>query len=192
MNTKTPRESNKDFAPMYTLIVPRLSKIANDHGYAMSIHGSMKTDLDLIITPWVEDAKPTDVLLNAFVKELGEEYCYLSKPEAKPHGRIAFIIQYGNGWLDISVPKYIEVPIMKEYIRVSGNILSNPILCECGSYIYDVIVTSDPECILSVGSIIKCCCNEMCTSFSVPHNVKNNIDCIEYNYPRVGINVKDT
>lgn len=191
MNTKIPRESNKDFAPMYTLIIPRLSKIANDHGYAMSIHGSMKTDLDLIITPWVDDARPTDELLNAFVKELGEEYCYLSKPEDKPHGRVAFIIQYGNGWLDISVPKYITPVIMKEYIRVSGDVISNPTVCECGSNIYEVIVVSDPDGILPIGSIIKCCSNEMCTSFSVPHDVKNNNNCIEYNHPRVSINVKD-
>lgn len=94
-------------APAYAVIYHGLTEIARAHGYALAIHGSMATDLDLIAVPWIDSAAPTDVLVEAL-----RDHCQACldiaswdrNPEVKPHGRIAWNLYMGAGaQVDLSV-----------------------------------------------------------------------------------------
>ena len=98
------------YALIYAASLPKLQNVAREHGYALAVHGSMATDLDLIAAPWVEDAVPAIVLIQALRDAIGgfifheKENDY--NPTWKPHGRLAWSIylQDGDGpYLDISV-----------------------------------------------------------------------------------------
>jgi hypothetical protein len=47
----------------YLNLLPEIRKIAEAHGYAIGLHGSMMRDFDLIAAPWIEDASPAEVLV---------------------------------------------------------------------------------------------------------------------------------
>jgi hypothetical protein len=103
------------FAPMYVAIFPQLSRIAQEHGYALAAHGSVNTDFDLIAIPWIEKAsEPKD-----FVKDIA---AYLKVLEGtfgtgidcgpigdKPHGRIAWKLHLSCGAaIDLSVMPMVK------------------------------------------------------------------------------------
>lgn len=99
------------FAPTYVCFYPVLAEIANNHGYALSVHGSVSRDFDLLATPWVEDAKSAEELMQAiadyfgrYMGRLNSEMIPLSTPTKKPHGRLAWAIPIENGAVvDLSV-----------------------------------------------------------------------------------------
>jgi hypothetical protein len=109
-------------AAAYCAIYPRLLQIAQDHGYALTVHGSVHRDLDLVAIPWVEEASEPLELITA-MKEITRTVTHhpdtdhLSPdcaPTIKPHGRVAYSLHvtdrgmYG-GYFDISVmPKIIK------------------------------------------------------------------------------------
>jgi len=96
-------------APVYTVLYIGMKKIAEKHGYALTLHGSMNRDLDLLAVPWVEDAEDPEVL----VEELREKYDMRAefdepkydKAMDKPHGRKAYTIKL-NG------PYYVDLSVM--------------------------------------------------------------------------------
>lgn len=112
---KQPRERAPAFALAYAASLPYLQHLAREHGYAMAVHGSMRTDLDLVAVPWVEDARPAEELVEAirdhvgghFESREGWEKC----PGYRAHGRRGWVIFLGDGscYLDISVmPRQCE------------------------------------------------------------------------------------
>lgn len=118
-----PKKPTSYFAPIYTFVVPILMKEARKHGYAITVHGSMNNDLDVVAIPWTHDAVSAEELLPAitkkcaifwkedtegnWVKDEDGQWAQLLKIEdvaLKPHGRKAWNIQLGNGArIDISV-----------------------------------------------------------------------------------------
>lgn len=52
-------------AVFYAVLLESFRKAALDCGYALAIHGSMASDLDLIAVAWVEDARPVAELVKA-------------------------------------------------------------------------------------------------------------------------------
>ena len=107
---KKPHHGNKWMPVMYANYYGILKDIAEEHGYALAVHGTLDRDLDLIAVPWTEDASSPSVLIEAFCKSLGSQS--VSTFEQKPHGRAAYsIITGGGGYIDISVmPKIINTP----------------------------------------------------------------------------------
>lgn len=103
-----------NYGPFYAAgLYPKLAEVFRDHGYALSVHGSVGTDFDLIAVPWVyEAADPLDVIdacLKRFAFEkLGEP----RKPTAKPHGRVAYKLHmsFGTCSLDISFTPRLPPP----------------------------------------------------------------------------------
>ena len=96
------------YALAYAQTLPTLRKIAREHGYALALHGSMATDLDLVAIPWVEDASESFVLVEA-IREAVDGVINMKtdhNPSWKPHGRLAWVI-YPRGcdsvYIDISV-----------------------------------------------------------------------------------------
>jgi hypothetical protein len=84
-----------------------LSAIAQEHGYALALHGTMSRDLDLVAVAWVENPKPHLEMLAAFRRALGTQRIDglpYDSFEQKPHGRLGYTIQGGGGsYLDISI-----------------------------------------------------------------------------------------
>ena len=88
-----------------------LSTCAKKHGYALTVHGSMLRDVDLVAVPWVNRCKAPSTLVKALYKLVkamaGRENAYVrinSKPELKPHGRLSWSLYFSrDAYLDISV-----------------------------------------------------------------------------------------
>jgi hypothetical protein len=103
-------------AAAYVALYPMLHAIAKRHGYALTIHGSLHRDFDLVAIPWVEKASRPLTLIKA-IKEATrtvtqhEDTDHLlpdCRPTKKPHGRVAYslhVTRHGmyGGYLDISV-----------------------------------------------------------------------------------------
>ncbi|MAO66231.1 MAG: hypothetical protein CL666_14645 [Balneola sp.] len=102
------KKANK--APAYAVIYNGLAEVARKHGYALAIHGSVVTDLDLIAIPWIKEADDMETLVQAIIEHCGacginlDQYGNEQEPEEKPHGRIAWKLFMGaGGAVDLSV-----------------------------------------------------------------------------------------
>ena len=57
-------------APFFACIYHGLCDIARKHGYALAIHGTVTTDLDLIAIPWTDEAVESKILKNALMDHI--------------------------------------------------------------------------------------------------------------------------
>lgn len=74
-------------------ILPPLRRAAMAEGYAITVHGSLARDIDLLAVPWVDHARAPDLLITHVRGILAGIFgaCYVSaEPTAKPHGRLAW------------------------------------------------------------------------------------------------------
>lgn len=103
-------------AAAYVALYPTLLGIANDHGYALAVHGSLHRDFDLIAVPWIEEASDALTLIQAIKEatntvthhEDADQFYEDCNPTEKPHGRMAYSLHTSNhgmygGYLDISI-----------------------------------------------------------------------------------------
>ena len=103
-------------AAAYVALYPMLLSIAKRHGYALTVHGSLHRDFDLVAIPWIEEASEPLKLIEAIKRatrtvtlhEDGDKYCEDCHPTQKPHGRVAYSLHVTNhgmygGYLDISI-----------------------------------------------------------------------------------------
>jgi hypothetical protein len=104
-------------APAFAWMVPHLSEVARQFGYAIGLHGSMARDLDLIAVPWTEAAAPAETLVEAIRDAVGgvirndppnegNKYDDTTRaPSQKPHGRLAWSIYFSGHrfYIDLSV-----------------------------------------------------------------------------------------
>jgi hypothetical protein len=102
---------------MYVTYFGMLKEIAEQHGYCLSVHGSVNRDFDIICVPWVDTPFSHNQLLQAFSECVGISRSnglpYDSMVE-KPHGRISYTLNVGSGgYLDISIMPVI----LKERIK---------------------------------------------------------------------------
>jgi hypothetical protein len=75
-------------------VIDDIRAIGRDHGYAVAVHGSLRThrDIDLIACPWVKNAHAPRTLMRSISR-----LPYLSRVKAhdhdppKPHGRLGFV-----------------------------------------------------------------------------------------------------
>jgi hypothetical protein len=108
MSTDKPHHGNKWMPALYACYFGILKEIAQNHGYALAVHGSFSRDMDLIAVPWIEDVKPQLDMLREFCKAIGigrtsNELPYDSIEE-RPHGRTSYTIGTGGGgYVDISI-----------------------------------------------------------------------------------------
>ena len=99
------------FAPAYVALFPILAEIAQAHGYALAVHGSVSRDYDLVAIPWTEEAVDAETLIHKLadrcflIYDKFDEYgTGIHGPEEKPHGRRAWSLKIGCGAvMDISV-----------------------------------------------------------------------------------------
>jgi hypothetical protein len=107
-----------NYGPFYAAgLYPKLAEIFREHGYALAVHGSVGTDFDLIAVPWREEnvSDPDAVIAVLFERfDFKRKYKNHSelrpRPEAKPHGRLAYCLHlsFATCALDISfTPKVV-------------------------------------------------------------------------------------
>lgn len=94
------------------LILPPMRRAAKDAGYAITVHGSLNRDIDLVAIPWAEhNVWTADALivslLGAMRGVVGRAHCHDKDWVNKPHGRRAktLLVWCGenSGTLDLSV-----------------------------------------------------------------------------------------
>lgn len=92
---------------VYSILFNPMKKAALELGYALTIHGSMHSDMDLIAVAWVEDAKPVEELVKAISDCLGKTIWkdhHFKDPKIKPHGRIVYTLSIFRDWyIDLSI-----------------------------------------------------------------------------------------
>ena len=91
----------------YAILFDRFKKTAADLGYALTVHGSMASDMDLIAIPWTEEAVEAEVLVKAISDEMGptiwKDY-HIAEKANKPHGRVAYTLSWYSDWfIDLSI-----------------------------------------------------------------------------------------
>lgn len=70
-------------------------------GYAISAHGSLARDIDMVATPWTADAVSPLALIGRLLEW---SHCIVTAVNVKPRGRVGFILQgYGQKMIDLSV-----------------------------------------------------------------------------------------
>lgn len=114
-------------AAFYAMCWEDMRKIAHENGWAIALHGSLKTDLDIMAMPWEEDCKPADVFIKSLADLFKSPFLIL-KYRVKPHNRISYnLVIYGDFSLDIQM--------------IGGNSVENPDLYKdlgCESIIYNL------------------------------------------------------
>ena len=93
----------------YACIYEDLRKAAINCGWALVLHGSLASDMDIMAMPWTEDAKPVDemikVLSDCFTDSPFKEHHTIPNYN-KPNNRVVYTMSiWGNFYLDINVIK---------------------------------------------------------------------------------------
>jgi len=87
----------------YGLYYVAMAKTARTLGYALTLHGSMQRDLDVVAIPWVDEAVDADALVKALADKHGL-HVTSNSPSSKPHGRRAWSLMIGGHfYVDLSV-----------------------------------------------------------------------------------------
>lgn len=97
-----------NYAPVYACVYAQLAEVTRQHGYALSIHGSLAADFDLVCIPWVPKVSESQVVVDHITSAFAIEQ--VTGFEQKEHGRIATTISFSFGEcrLDLSF-----MPIVK-------------------------------------------------------------------------------
>jgi hypothetical protein len=126
----------------YVGLFQTLSTVANKHGYALALHGSLARDMDVFAMPWVEEAIApaeliqhltqsitflrVDMAMDNYTEDTNKFRGRIDGPERKPHGRLAWNIHLGMGCtLDISVmPRQSsdETRLTRQQFRAKRNV----------------------------------------------------------------------
>lgn len=101
------------FAPAYVSIYPGLAQICRLHGYALSVHGSVQRDFDLIAIPWVEDAGSPEEVVAEIIKTFA--ITVSGHPDTTHHGRIRYgLCLCGEGFVDLGfMPRLPRADLME-------------------------------------------------------------------------------
>lgn len=101
------------FASCYVMAYLRLCERARELGYALTLHGSLHRDLDIVAIPWADDAVDPKSLADALLETSGgfmkpleaeDEYHQIGCPGMKPHGRLTWTFWLGGeSYIDLSV-----------------------------------------------------------------------------------------
>lgn len=94
-------------------LLPPLRLAARGCGYAITVHGSLKRDIDLVAIPWVSNAQTPDNLIErlcgVIAGVLGRA-TLMSDLTDKPHGRkTCTIITCGEAEFDLSIMPLVPV-----------------------------------------------------------------------------------
>ena len=96
-------------AAFYASVWPDLRQSAMNCGWALALHGSLASDMDIMAMPWVEGAVSADEMVRNLIKSFGfSEYWmkYMMQVDrtSKPNGRVVYTIPiYSDFYIDLNV-----------------------------------------------------------------------------------------
>lgn len=93
----------------YASIYDDLRNAAMDCGWALGLHGSLASDMDIMAMPWVEEAVPADNMIKNLEScfsenKLSQQLTHKSGIGDKPNNRVVYTIHiFKDFYLDINV-----------------------------------------------------------------------------------------
>ena len=94
-------------AVFYTVLWPHFRQTALDCGWALALHGSMASDMDMMAMPWVEDAKPIDELIQKLSDCIDGTIWkdnHFKPYYGKPHNRVVYSLSiFCDFYIDLSI-----------------------------------------------------------------------------------------
>ena len=102
----------------YERLIGPLRETARAAGYAITTHGSLARDIDLLAVPWVIEAVSAEVLVGRLIETIERHNEGIAivlhrdnpddphdrNPAVRSHGRLAWSIHLGGGpYIDLSV-----------------------------------------------------------------------------------------
>lgn len=91
-------------AVFYASIYGDLKTAALKHGWALALHGSLNSDMDIMAMPWVEDAAPLDIMIDSLRECFTEPMEITIDTTSKPNNRIVITLSiWADFYLDINV-----------------------------------------------------------------------------------------
>lgn len=88
---------------VFANLIGPLRTVCMELGYAVTVHGSLRRDIDLVAVPWIKGAAGRDTLLGAICQTF-DAVPGCDGWRARPHGRMAHIVHLpSNTYLDLSV-----------------------------------------------------------------------------------------
>lgn len=96
----------------YASMYEDIRKCALDCGWAVALHGSLSSDMDIMAMPWIEDAVSFEELIKKlselFVDNISSENYFITYNE-KPYNRVVATIPiFADFYLDISTIKIMK------------------------------------------------------------------------------------
>lgn len=94
-------------AAFYASIWPDIKETATKHGWALGLHGSLNSDMDIMAMPWDENASDTDALIQA-ISDCFTESIFKDQHTVpfygKSNGRVVYTMTiWSDFYLDINI-----------------------------------------------------------------------------------------
>lgn len=118
--SKEPRLRSGPRVLVFAAMLPGLQQTARECGYALAVHGSMQTDLDLVAVPWHDEATDAEALVEALRVHIDgviyeyQDPTFEKNGATRSHGRRVWSIHTREcvtgtePYLDISVMPRLE------------------------------------------------------------------------------------
>lgn len=96
-------------AAFYASMWNDFRQAAMDCGWALGLHGSLASDMDIMAMPWVENATTADVMVQRLVdlfnfSEFWKENLISVDKTSKPNGRVVYTIPiYADFYIDLNI-----------------------------------------------------------------------------------------
>lgn len=135
-----------DSRPLYEQIIEPIRARAQELGYAVAVHGTLKRDIDLVAIPWIGEAVEAHELAEA-VRVVAESITGWAKPKiglevseyfkqgsrgSKPHGRLVWSFHLTQKWQGGGGP-YIDLSVMPRLTDEDLFKIPHPHRClDCG------------------------------------------------------------
>lgn len=97
-------------AAFYACMWDDLRKAALNCGWALGLHGSLASDMDIMAIPWTEEAKPVEEMFEALNDCFTGSKFGVKPPCAdKPNNRVVYTINiWADFYLDINVIQFTQ------------------------------------------------------------------------------------
>lgn len=84
----------------YCGMYPELAEVARKHGYALTVHGSLRKDFDLFAVPWIDNPSSPKEFLEDLTKQFALKI--VGEPDYQcGRERWTLHFTFGEAWLDI-------------------------------------------------------------------------------------------
>jgi len=94
-------------AVFYACMWEDFRKSALDCGWALGLHGSLNSDMDIMAMPWIEEAKPIEEMIESLelcLTKPDEQIFKTTKSIDKPNNRVVYTIHiFADFYLDINI-----------------------------------------------------------------------------------------